>query len=113
MLRLALDHPQFKITTHELDHPGPSYTIDTLRALQAPDTQFRLLLSEETAIHLNKWKESEELLRLARPLIGVREFPISSTDIRSRLQRRLYCGHLVPAGALQFIYSRHLYRSPL
>lgn len=112
MLRLALDHPQFKITTHELDRPRPSYTIDTLRALQAPDVQFRLLLSEEAAIHLNKWKESEELLRLAPPLIAAREFPISSTDIRSRLGKGLYCAHLVPMNTLRYICSHHLYGSP-
>lgn len=109
MLQLALDLPQFKVTPVELKKQGPSYTIDTIRALQTEEVRFRLLLSEEAAAHLNQWKETEELVRLAPPLIGQREVPISSTEIRARLKKKLYCGHLIPAKALEYILSHHLY----
>jgi len=108
MLKLALDIPQFKITTIELDQAGPSYTIDTIRALQIEGV--RLILSEEAAAHLSKWKDTEQLLRLAPPLIGPREVPISSTDIRARLKKKLYCGHLVPAKVLEYIHKHRLYQ---
>ena len=107
MLKLALDHPQFKITTIELDRGGPSYTIDTLRALQIKG--LRLILSNEAAAHLNKWKETEELLKLAPPLIGPRENGISSTEIRARLKQKLYCGHLIPAKTLEYIKKNNIY----
>ena len=107
MLKLALELPQFKITTIELDQKKPAYTIDTIRALSIRG--IRLLLSEETAEHLNRWKETEDLVRLAPPLIGPREAPISSTDIRDRLKKKLYCGHLVPAKVLEYIRLHKLY----
>ncbi len=107
MLELALDHPQFKITTIELDRKDSSYSIETIRALRIKD--LRLILSEETAAHLDKWKETEELVRLAPPLIGPRRTDISSTEIRARLKKKLYCGHLIPAKALEYIQKHRLY----
>lgn len=109
ILKLALDHPQFKITTLELDRAGCSYTIDTIKALQTGGIQFRLILSDEAAAHLDQWKETEELIRLAPPLIGPRKIDISSTEIRARLKKKLYCGHLVPAKALEYIQRHQLY----
>lgn len=109
MLKAALDHPQFKLTSIELDRGGSSYSIETLHSLQTPGTQFRLLLSDETAAHLDKWKSTEELIKLAPPLIGPREIQISSTQIRERLKKRLYCGHLIPAKTLAYIHQHYLY----
>lgn len=120
MLKLAIgDIPHFQISTLELDHKGPSYTIDTIRKLQKPNTQYRLLLSEEAAEHLDRWKEADELVRLAPPIIGARGtkkgytatqiMEISSTEIRARLQKNLYVGHLLPAKTLDYIKLNHLY----
>jgi nicotinate-nucleotide adenylyltransferase len=107
MLKLALDFPQFKISTLELDRGGPSYTIDTIRMLKLDSV--RLILSEESAVNLNMWKEAQELVRLAPPLIAPRTIPISSTEVRERLREKRYCGHLVPAKALEYIHKHHLY----
>lgn len=107
MLKLALDHPKFKVTTLELDRGGCSYTIETLRALQLKG--LRLILSEETAAHLDQWKETQELIQLAPPLIGPRKIETSSTEIRARLKKRLYCGHLIPAKTLEYIGENGLY----
>ncbi len=109
MLKLALELPQFKISTLEIDRKGTSYTVDTLRALKKEGINLKLLLSEESARHLNKWKEPEELLQIAPPLIGRREIQISSTEIRERLKKKLYCGHLVPAKTLDYIQKHRLY----
>jgi nicotinate-nucleotide adenylyltransferase len=129
MLRLALQGiPRFRITSIEIEKKGPSYTIDTLRSLKG-EGNFRLLLSEEAAGRFGQWKESAELLRLAPPLIGMRDpasfrtknlklksgytktqiFDISSTEVRRRLKKGLYCGHLVPKPALDFIHAYKLY----
>lgn len=107
MLQLALDHPSFKILTLELDRGGSSYTIDTIRALNIPG--IRLILSEEAAQHLDQWKEAEELVRKAPPLIGPRTLPLSSTGLRDRLQKKLYCGHLIPSKVLAYVHQHRLY----
>ncbi len=109
MLKLALDHPQFKISSYEVDQRKCSYTIDTIRALQGDHAKLHLLLSDESALHLNQWKNSQELLLLAPALIGPREIQISSTAIRERLKKNLYCGHLIPKIALDFILHNRLY----
>lgn len=107
MLKLALDHPAFAMTAIELDRGGLSYTIDTIRALDLKEP--RLILSEESADHFNQWKEVRALAHLAPPLIGSRTVDVSSTEIRDRLRRRLYCGHLVPAKVLEYIQQHSLY----
>ena len=107
MLKLALDHPQFDLTTIELDRGGISYTIDTIRALKMKG--LRLILTDEEAKQLNKWKEGEELIQLAPPLSSARTLNISSTEIRARLKKGLYCGHLIPAKALEYIHKHRDY----
>ena len=136
MVRLALEGmPRFEALPSEIERKGVSYTIDTIRAL--PPAQYHLLLSEESALQFSGWKDAEELIRLAPPLIGCRSgafrassreenafslppffnqgftmtksMEISSTDIRQRLQKKLYCGHLVPAKALDYINQNRLY----
>ncbi len=134
MVRLALvGIPHFRITTYEIDRKGPSFTIDTLRRIQGEgrgEVEFRLLLSEEAASQFEQWKDFQELIRLAPPLIGTRSssefkgsladslrsgftqtkiFEISSTEIRSRLKKGLYCGHLVPEKVLGYIQANGLY----
>lgn len=132
MVQLALEGiPHFRVTNAEVERGGLSYTIDTLRDFQKKEKgKFYLLLSEEAAIHFDLWKEAQELLRLAPPLIGARAgfslqgplstalrkgltltriMEISSSEIRGRLKQKLYCGHYVPAKALDYIVSHRLY----
>lgn len=109
MLKLALDFPPFKISTVELDRKGASFTIDTIRELKQEGVRLRLLLSDEAAQHLHKWKQTEELVKIAPPLIGPRDIKISSTEVRNRLKKKLYCGHLLPLKVLDYIKSSDLY----
>lgn len=133
MLRLVLEEiPRCKVTSIEVDQARPSFTVDTLRSLVSDPIQYRLLLSEETAAHLHLWKEPLEILRLAPPVIGTRSggdllassplkkqldqalvptplFDIQSTQLRERLYQGLYCGHLIPQKALDYIQKNHLY----
>lgn len=135
MVDLAIhDVPQFKILDIESKREGPSYTVSTLRKIIDKSREFRLLLSEETAEEFCQWRESEEIINLAPPLVGsrgaelhnlegspqvidalkrgwvsTRVMDISSTEIRERLRKGLYCGHLVPEKILDYIYKNHLY----
>jgi nicotinate-nucleotide adenylyltransferase len=131
MVKLAIEGiSAFRLSTLELARSGPSYTIDTLRALRAPDVQLYLLLSSDALEDFHLWKEADEILELSRPLIGARTgflspqkipealqkgiistraLDISSTEVRDRLKKRLYCGHLLPAKVLDYIQKHHLY----
>ncbi len=126
MVRLAVqDISCMEVLSLEAEKQKISYTIDTIRSL--PPARYHLLLSEESAASFMEWKEAEELARLAPPLIGCRKgapptssflkkgftptksMEISSTEIRERLKNKLYCGHLVPAKALDYIERYRLY----
>jgi nicotinate-nucleotide adenylyltransferase len=135
MVKIALEGiPRFRITTYEIDRNDPSFTIDTLQMIKKEgkgEVNFRLLLSEEAASHFDQWKNFQDLIRLAPPIIGTRSssilrgsladslrsgytptkiFEISSTDIRARLKKGLYCGHLVPEKVLDYIQTNGLYK---
>lgn len=137
MVQLATeDHPAFTPCSEELSRPSPSYTIETMEGLAKKGIQLFLILAEDSAYHLMKWKEIERLLSIAPPLIGsrygldesklerlsptiketildgcvsTRRMEISSTDIRERLKKRLYCSHLLPSKILDYIYQSGLY----
>lgn len=136
MTRLAIEGiEQFSLLDIEMEREGPSYTIDTIRDLikRHKGVQFHLILGEDVLEGLPQWKEVEELLKLAPPLTGTRaldklpELPqvirkmvdqgrtdipsmdISSTDLRKRLSKKMYCGHLIPAKVLDYIHAHDIY----
>lgn len=51
----------------EVSRPGPTYTVDTLRALTAahPETEYFLILGSDAARNLPTWKEADEVVRLS------------------------------------------------
>ena len=113
----------------ELKREGPSFTIDTIRALmqENPEGEYHLILGGDVIQDLLEWKEVEELLQLAPPFIGTRPnaeiplinlkarvipipvFDISSTALRQRLKDGKYCGHLLPQAAIDYISTHQLY----
>lgn len=142
MVRLAVeDVSNWRVIDWEIKQGGPSYTIETVQALITEANQNKekialyLLLGQDILEKLADWKNIEELLTLANPLIGIRggydpakiKLPniiekscrsgmtttkvldISSTWIRNRLKKRLHCQHLLPAKVLDFIYHHQLY----
>jgi nicotinate-nucleotide adenylyltransferase len=110
MIQLAIaDVPAFRVTPIEIELPGASFTVDTLSKLREPNVSYRLILSHEIAAHFHGWKDPEKIRKLASPVVGTRTLAISSTDIRERLKKKLYCGHLVPKEALDYIAKHGLY----
>ncbi len=72
MCRLALaGEDRIEVSDSELRRPGASYTVDTLRGLQAERTgdELHLILGWDAARDLPSWKEWDEVLRLARLVI--------------------------------------------
>lgn len=72
MARLAVgDNEKIKISEVELSLPKPSYTIDTLRALEKeyPESEFSIIMGADNLMGLNRWKEAETLLSRYRIIV--------------------------------------------
>jgi nicotinate-nucleotide adenylyltransferase len=69
MLRLAISgNRAFRISTIEIDRPGASYSVDTLRALGAglpSGSRLVFLLGVDAFREIHTWKEYRALFRLA------------------------------------------------
>ncbi|NGX49816.1 MAG: Nicotinate-nucleotide adenylyltransferase [Candidatus Anoxychlamydiales bacterium] len=132
MARIAIkDFKDFEITNFEIKNENISYTINTLKALKNSDN-LRLIITEDTLLNFDKWKDYKNILQIAPLIVGVRNkflenfesenftldnknfvktnvFEISSTEIRKRLKSQKNCSHLIPKETLDYIYNRKLY----
>jgi nicotinate-nucleotide adenylyltransferase len=77
MIRLSIaDFPGITVSAVELNRPGPSYTIDTVRHFKkmlADDSQIFLIMGLDAFLEIDTWKSYTELLKqiafivMARP----------------------------------------------
>jgi nicotinate-nucleotide adenylyltransferase len=137
MARLAFaDVPAAHVDDRELRRAGPTYSVDTLRELQAehPQAQLHLLMGEDQAAGFTRWHQWQEVARLAvlcvagrgsgegiaalRSLPGVRvealqwlQMPESATDIRARLTMGQDIAELAGPAVARYIESHHLYQN--
>lgn len=116
----------------EFDLPKPSYTIDTLNALQAkfPDDEFYLVIGADNWCVFDRWKAGEEIITKHRVLIyprrgydivipekysdrvSVVEAPlieVSSTQVRERLAQLKSVSFYVPEAVERYIIENNLY----
>jgi nicotinate-nucleotide adenylyltransferase len=135
MLRLAIaGEPRFVLERCELERPGPSYTVDTLRALQAatPGADWFLVIGQDQHRNLHTWHGLDELLQRvtlavarrpgqaaeadarvrAAPMVALALPPldISATDIRRRVAAGADISALVPGAVALYIHQQGLYR---
>jgi nicotinate-nucleotide adenylyltransferase len=127
-------NPRFSVSRVDIDRPGPTYTIDTLRDLRAmrgPDTEFFFITGADALEQMMTWQDADELFKLAhfvgctRPghrlsgaglpddrvsLIEIPALAISSTTCRQRVEAGEPIWYLVPDGIVQYISKRALYR---
>ena len=132
MLRRAIDgEPGFTLDSIELDRPGPSYTVDTLRALRErePGLEPVLLLGADAALDLPRWKEGDAVLQLARVVVFARAgtaapvipgvwrrvdvpaIEISATEIRARACAGRSLRYWVPDAVAEYVAAHGLYRT--
>jgi nicotinate-nucleotide adenylyltransferase len=128
-------NPRFHVSRADIDREGPTYTVDTLRDLNAvygPETQLFFITGADALAKILSWKDALEMLSLAhfigvtRPgfeltdehlpadtvtLVEVPAMAISSSDCRARVVADKPVWYLVPDGVVQYIAKRHLYRS--
>ncbi|HEY2796273.1 MAG TPA: nicotinate-nucleotide adenylyltransferase [Thermoanaerobaculia bacterium] len=84
MVALAISgRPDWTIDLEELDREPPSYTVDTLRSILArhPGDELWLLMGTDTLADFARWKDTGEILRLARVAAFQRE-PFAGANVR-------------------------------
>jgi nicotinate-nucleotide adenylyltransferase len=138
MLKRAFrDLPWCQVLPLEIMRGGTSYTIDTIRELKAKGyvsakDSLYLLLGEDNVANFGSWKEVDALMAETRPLVASRKnaqpfpktavgkwlkkgvsetpyFEVSSTEIRKRVKKKLYCGHLLNNLVYNYIQRNNLY----
>jgi nicotinate-nucleotide adenylyltransferase len=127
-------NPRFSVSRVDIDRPGPTYTIDTLRELRSlhgPDAELFFITGADALKQIMTWQDADELFKLAhfvgctRPghrlsrahlpdgrvsLIEIPALAISSTTCRERVAKGVPIWYLVPDGIVQYISKRRLYR---
>lgn len=70
MVSLAIaDNPLFKISTIDIDSPGPTYTVDTIDRLKGEigvEVRIFFLIGSDALVDLPRWKEPSRLVQLCR-----------------------------------------------
>ena len=136
--RAIADNPHFRLCTLEVEHPGPSYTVDTLTMLQkqlGSETSLFFILGRDTLAELPLWKEPSKLVQLCRlvvpPRLGSKDLRhleaaipglrdkiiqldmpvigISSSEIRQRIAQGLPIRYLVPPEVAKYITEHRIY----
>jgi nicotinate-nucleotide adenylyltransferase len=124
----------FSVSRVDIDRPGETYTIDTLRDLRAergPAAEFFFIMGADALSGVSTWHNTENLFSMAhfvgctRPghsidanglgsqgftLIEIPALEISSTACRDRVRAGRPIRYLVPDGVIQYISKRGLYR---
>ena len=128
-------NPLFDVSRIEVEREGPTYTVDTLRALKAgEDADLYFITGADAILEIVQWKDRADLFDLARFIAATRpgydiagfEVPgemsdavtemkipalaISSTDIRDRVKAGRPIRYLVPEAVKSYIEKEGLYR---
>ncbi|MBN1858208.1 nicotinate (nicotinamide) nucleotide adenylyltransferase [Candidatus Bipolaricaulota bacterium] len=121
----------------EMDRPGPSYTVDTLREMREDYPQgICFVIGADRMLHIDSWKEADELLRLvpfivaprldvpmnafARPpfdaarvfVLEMEKIDVSSTELREAAHRGESIDRWIPATVAAYIREHGLYGVP-
>lgn len=132
MVRAAIaGDPRFDADGLELEREGPSYTVDTLRALhdRHPGAELYFLTGAENLRELHLWREPDEVARLARLVVlsrggegvppdaryparavAVTRVDLSSTEVRRRVKAGETIRYLVPDAVRDLVERHGLYR---
>jgi len=140
MTELAIAaNPYFEICLIEAERPGPSYSVDTLRQLQAemgPTVELYFIIGMDSLSDILTWHKPQELIRLCRLVVAERagyqvalselqqalpglrermvlidtpELSISSTDLERRVRGGLPIRYQVPPDVERYIREHKLY----
>jgi len=131
-------NPRFTVSRVDIDRPGMTYTVDTLRDLhgeRGDDVDLYFITGADALAQILTWRDVDKLFDLAhfvgctRPgvdlvspaiaqlpqdrvtLMEIPALAISSTSCRGRVGTRDPIWYLVPDGIVQYIAKRGLYQT--
>lgn len=127
-------NPRFTVSRVDIDRPGITYTIDTLRDMHRmyPDADLFFITGADAIAEIFEWKDADKMwdlahfvavtrpgyssdlsaLRIPKGAVDLLEIPalaISSTDVRRRASRGEPVRYLVPDGVVEYITKHGLY----
>lgn len=131
-------NPRFKTSRVDIDRPGDTYTVDTLKDIRTlhPDAELFFITGADALGKIVTWRDWENIFDFAnfigvtRPgfslpltdsplaaelqkgrlqLVDIPAMAISSTDIRRRVQESRPVWYLVPDGVVQYITKHAMY----
>ena len=128
-------NPHFEVSHIELDRPGRSYSIETVREFKRiyEDAEIYWIVGADSILEMSLWKDVDELLSICefiainRPgydlgqadqrflnkvqLFKVTDVDVSSSEIRRRLMQGKSIKYLVPPAVESYIHENRLYCS--
>jgi nicotinate-nucleotide adenylyltransferase len=134
------DNPRFALSRVDVDHPGPSYTVDTLDRLRAawgPEAAFWFIVGLDSLANLRAWRDPAGILARTRLAVAPRpgvalDLPaltaalprlpdqldwvpaplieISASDLRARAARGHSLRYFVPDAVAAYIAAHRLYQ---
>lgn len=134
------DNPFLEPSRIEIERSGPSFSVDTLRAIRerekSEDLRLNFLLGQDNLPLIKEWHDAGAIFSLCRLLIATRtsavskedvakelpkgadfelidflQLPVSSSMIRTRIRAGKTILYLVPPRVNQIIVSKGLYKS--
>lgn len=127
-------NPNFFVSRIDIDRVGKSYTVDTIKALHAnnSDLEIYLILGLDAFAGIRTWKNYEQLWDLSRIVVvnrpgyeisnlnffevetvEISALNISSTECRQFIKQGISVAHLVPKGVYDYANKYGLYRELL
>ncbi len=129
------DNPHFEVSRIELDRPGRSYTIETVKEIKKlynNNAEIYWIVGADSILEMPSWKCIDELINICgfvginRPgydinkadrrilekvnMVNITEIGISSSEIRWRIKNGLTIKYLVPSSVEEYIYNNGLYK---
>ena len=133
MCKLAIEnHPLIKVSDIEFQLPTPSFTIQTLDALEKkfPEHNFSIVMGQDSVENLHTWKKYEDILKYriyyyprssadakdivvdTKSIKKLSDAPIielSSTQLRADIRNNKSIRFRTPDEVVNFIFGNNLY----
>jgi len=133
MIRAAFQDPRMIISDYENKKKGLSYTVETLKHF-CDEGKLYLIMGSDSALTLDKWKETEAIFSLSTPVIyprrgsslrkvkarwgnqveimPMRPVAAASSQIRERIRAGKNCRRFLPGEVWEIIQREGLYGWP-
>lgn len=138
MCRLAFGgFPECSVSSYEVDNEGVSYTVLTLRHFRQmyPDDELFFIVGSDMLLSLKRWYRFEEIMQLATIaaasredgdfddlrktadelsqfgrviLIKITPFPLSSTEIREKIENKQDFSCYLPEKVVKYILDKNV-----